>query len=136
MTEQDVRDNGDRVFEENKELKGGSMIFVHLARDNQENVVSVCLREEVTPTNKLFTMSGDTFNEMVDLSREFEQSLLEVNTDDKENRLNSSDPKDTLSDQEDDNSDQEEQHIFFRERRNRTGRANRCQDLLVHFNYC
>ena len=95
------------------------MTFVHLVRDNQENVVSVYLRKEVTPTNKLFTMSGDTFNEMVDLSTEFEQSLLEVNTDDREDRLNSSDPKDTLSDQEDDNSDQEEQHIFFRERRNR-----------------
>ena len=105
------------VFEENKEWKGGSMTFVHLVRDNQENVVSVYLREEVTPTNKLFIMSGDTFNEMVDLSREFEQSLLEVNTDDREDRLNSSDPKDTLSDQEDDNSDQEEPHIFFRERR-------------------
>ena len=92
LTEKDVRDNDGRVFEENKEWKGGSMTFVHLVRDNQENVVSVYLREEVTPTNKLFIMSGDTFNEMVDLSREFEQSLLEVNTDDREDRLNSSDP--------------------------------------------
>ena len=117
LTEQDGRDNGDRVFEENKEWKCGSMTFVHLARDNQENVVSLYLREEVTPKNKLFITSGDTFNEMVDLSREFEQSLLEVNTDDREDRFNSSDPKDTLSDQEDDNSDQEEQHIFFIERR-------------------
>ena len=116
MTEQDVRDNGDRVFEENKEWKNGSMTFVHLVKDNQEIVVSVYLRKEVTPTNKLFIMSGYTFNEMVDLSREFEQSLLEVNTDDGEDRSNSSDPKDTLSDQEYDNSDQEEQHIFFRER--------------------
>ena len=54
LTEQDVRDNCDRVFEENREWKGGSMTFVHLVRDNQENVVSVYLREEVTPTNKLF----------------------------------------------------------------------------------
>ena len=69
-------------------------------------------------------MSGDTFNEMVDLSRAFEQSVLEVNTGDREDRLNSSDPKDLLSDKEDDNSDQEEQHIFFRERRNRVGKAN------------
>ena len=128
MTEQDVRDNGDRVFEEDKKWKRGSMTFIHL--------VSVYLREEVTPVNKLFIMSGDTFNEMVDLSREFEQSLLEVNTDDREDRLNSSDPKDTLSDQEDDNSDQEDQRIFFRERRNRVGRANRYQDLLVHLKYC
>ena len=88
------------------EWKGGSMTFVHLVRDNQENVVSVYLREEVTSTNKLFIMSGDTFNEMVDLSREFEQPLSEVTTDDREEKLNSSDPKDTLSDQEDDNSDQ------------------------------
>ena len=65
-------------FDKNKEWKGGSMTFVHLVRDNQENVVIVYLREKVTPTNKLFIMSGDTFNEMVDLSREFEQSLLEV----------------------------------------------------------
>ena len=130
LTEQDVRDNGDRVFEENKEWKGGLMTFVHLVRDNQENVVSVCLREEV------FIMLGDAFNEMVDLSREFEQSLLGVNTDDREDRLNSSGPKDTLCDQEDDNSDQEEQHIFLRERRNRIGRANRYQDLLVHLKYC
>ena len=121
------------VFEENKEWKGGTMTFVHLVRDNQENVVSVYLREEVTPKNKMFIMSGDTFNEMVDLSREFEQSLLE---DDREDRFNSSDLKDTLSDQEDDNSDQEEQHIFFRERRNRIGRADRYQDLLVHLKYC
>ena len=92
MTEQDVRDNGDSVFEENKEWKGGSMTFIHLVRDNQENVVSVYLREEATPTNKLFIMSGDMFNEMVDLSREFEQSLLEANTDDREDRLNSPDP--------------------------------------------
>ena len=112
------------------------MTLVHLVRDNQENVVSVYLREEVTPTKKLFIMSGDTFNEMVDLSREFEQSLLEVNTNDREDRLKSSDPKDTLSDQEDDNSDQEEQHIFFRERQNRIGRANQYQDLLVHLKYC
>ena len=103
------------------------MTFVHLVRDNQENVVSVYLGEEVTPTNKLFIMSGDTFNE---------QSLLKVNTDDREDRLNSSDPKDTLSDQEDDNSNQEEQHIFFRERRKRIGRANRYQDLFVHLKYC
>ena len=100
--------------EENKEWKGGSMTFVYLVRDNQENVVSVYLREEVTPTNKLFIMSGDTFDEMVDLSREFEQSLLQGNTDDRENRSNSSDPKDTLSDQEDDNSDQEEQHVILK----------------------
>ena len=73
---------------------------------------------------------------MVDLSREFEQSLSEVNTDDREDKLNSSDPKDTLSDKEDDNSDHKEQHIFFRERRNRIGRANRYQDLLVHLKYC
>ena len=112
------------------------MTFVHLVRDNQENVVSVYLGEEVTPTNKLFIMSGDRFNEMVDLSREFEQSLLEVNIEDREDRLNSSDPNDTLSDQEDDNSDQEEQHIFLRERRKRIGRANRYQDLLVHLKYC
>ena len=92
------------------------MTFVHLVRDNQENVVSVCLREDVTHANKLFIMSRDTFNEMVDLSREFEQSLSEANTDDREDKLNSSDPKDNLSNQEDDNSDQEEQHIFFRER--------------------
>ena len=59
-----------------------------------------------------------------------------MNTGDREDRLNSSDPKDTLSDQEDDNSDQEEQHIFFRERRNRIGRASRYQDLLVHLKYC
>ena len=59
-----------------------------------------------------------------------------MNTDDREDRLNSSDPKDTLSDQEDDNGDQEEQHIFFRERRNRIGRANLYQDLLVHLKYC
>ena len=62
-----------------------------------------------------------------------------MNTDDREDRLNSSDPKDTLSDQEDDNSDQEEQHVFFRGRRNRIGRANiyhRYQDLLVHLKYC
>ena len=58
LTEQDVRDNGDRVFEENKEWKCGSMTFVHLVGDNQENVVSVYLREEVMPTNKLFIMSG------------------------------------------------------------------------------
>ena len=124
------------VFEEIKKWKGGSMTFVHLERDNQENVVSVYLREEVTPTNKLFIMSGDTFNEMVDLSREFEQSLLDVNTDNREDRFNSSDPKDTLSDQEDDNSDQEERHIFFRERQNRIGRANQYQDLLVRLKYC
>ena len=92
MTEQDVRDNGDSVFEENKEWNGGSMTFIHLVRDNQENVVSVYLREEATPTNKLFIMSGDMFNEMVDLSREFEQSLLEAHTDDREDRLNSPDP--------------------------------------------
>ena len=98
------------------------MTFSHLVRNNQENVVSVYLREDVRPTNKLFIMSGDTFNEMVDLSREFEQSLLEVNTDDREDRLNS-DPKDTLSDKED-------------ERRNRVVRANRYQDLLVHLKYC
>ena len=110
------------------------MTFVDLVRDNQENVVIVYLREEVTPANKLFIMSGDTFNEMVDLSREFEQSLSEVTTVDREDKLNSSDPKDTLSDQENDN--QEEQHIFFRERRNRSGRANRYQDLLVHLEYC
>ena len=90
LTEQNVRDNGDRIFEENKEWKGGSMTFVHLVWDNQQNVVSVYLREEVTPKNKLFIISGDTFNEMVDLSREFEQSLLEVNTDDREDILNSS----------------------------------------------
>ena len=90
LTEQNVRDNGDRIFEENKEWKGGSMTFVHLVWDNQQNVVSVYLREEVTPENKLFIISGDTFNEMVDLSREFEQSLLEVNTDDREDILNSS----------------------------------------------
>ena len=57
------------------------------------NVVSVYLREEVRPTNKLFIMSGDTFNKMVDLSREFEQSLLKENTDDREDRLNCSHPK-------------------------------------------
>ena len=59
-----------------------------------------------------------------------------MNTDDREDRLNSSDPKDTSSDQEDDNGDQEEQHIFFRERRNRIGRANRYQYLLVHLKHC
>ena len=75
------------------------MRYAH--RRNNEWIMSVYLREEVTPTNKLFIMSGDTFNEMVDLSGEFEQSLLEMNTDDREYRLNSSDPKDTLSDQED-----------------------------------
>ena len=69
LTEQDVRNNGDRVFEENKKWKSGSMTFVNLMRDNKKNVVSVYLREEVTPKNKLFIMSGDTFNEMVDLSR-------------------------------------------------------------------
>ena len=47
-----------------------------------------------------------------------------MTTDDREDKLNLYDPKDTLSDQEDDNSDEEEQHIFFRERRNRIGRAN------------
>ena len=59
-----------------------------------------------------------------------------MNNDDRKDKLNSSDPKDTLSDQENDNSDQEEQYIFFRERRNRIGRANRYQDLLVHLKYC
>ena len=39
LTEQDVRDNGDRVFEENKEWTSGSMTFVYLVRENQENVV-------------------------------------------------------------------------------------------------
>ena len=95
------------------------MTFVHLVRDNQGNVVSVYLKEEVRPTNKLFVVSGDTFNDMVNLSREFEQSLSEANTDDREDRSNSSDPNDTLSNQEDDNSDQEEQHVIFRERQNR-----------------
>ena len=88
MTEQDVRDNGDSVFEENKEWKGGSMTFVHLVRD-QENVASVYLREEATPTNKLFIMS---VTRLMRWLREFEQSLLEANTDDREDRLNSPDP--------------------------------------------
>ena len=41
----------------------------------------VYLRQEVTPKNRLFMMSGDTFNEMGDLLRAFEESLKEVRTD-------------------------------------------------------
>ena len=48
-----------------------------MAEMNLGEVVLRCvyLRKEVTPTNRLFIMSRDTFNEMGDLLREFEELL-------------------------------------------------------------
>ena len=51
------------------------MVYAHILRDSDDNVMTVCLDETVTITETTYKISVETYNEIQEIAQEFEDSL-------------------------------------------------------------
>ena len=75
MVESDNLEDGAIGFREERQWKGGTLNFAHILRDQDENIVTVNLRERITLTETTYVMDKETFKELQNVSEDFEELL-------------------------------------------------------------
>ena len=63
------------LFYEDPAWKGSSVALAHIVRDKDENIVTIPLTEINNLNVTLFQMDKETYNEIVSISEDFENSL-------------------------------------------------------------
>ena len=109
------------------------MVYTHLLRDGNDRVVTLFLEEAVTVTETKFLISKETYNEILEMVEQFEDSIKRALQSDESNE-DMYEERSTAGTQdgEPSESDHEAQEIVvYQDRRQRRGRGNRYQNIIA-----
>ena len=128
-----ARDDDNICYPLDPNWKNASMVYAHVLRDGNDRVVTLFLEEAVTVTETKFLISKETYNEILEMVEQFEDSIKRALQSDESNE-DMYEERSTAGTQdgEPSESDHEAQEIVvYQDRRQRRGRGNRYQNIIA-----
>lgn len=122
----DLHDNEDLVvFKREKEWENGHMLFAHVLRTTDDDIVQIKMKKVETPDGVYFCLDKKAFVEISEISKDFENSIV------MESHEESADNADDESEIADDAANDEpnlilnQDQVLYVDRRQRRNRGNR-----------